>query len=121
MLRRVCVALLLVVGFSGFLGLASGADSNLMGWWKLDGDTQDSSGNNRHGTIQGNAQFVPGFYGQALSFDGDDYVSIDGEVHDGYQTSFRGSASGSVTVRVHTDGSVDSGGVTSLLAICTGR
>jgi hypothetical protein len=49
-----------------------------MGWWKLDGNTQDSSGNNRHGTIQGNAQFVPGFYGQALNFDGDDYVNIDG-------------------------------------------
>jgi hypothetical protein len=60
-------------------GVAHAADPGLMGYWKLDGDAQDSSGNNRHGTLHGNPQFGEGIFGQALEFDGvDDYVNIDG-------------------------------------------
>ncbi|MHC4488000.1 MAG: LamG-like jellyroll fold domain-containing protein [Planctomycetota bacterium] len=59
-------------------------------WWKLDGDALDSSGNDRNGTLHGNPQWVPGVYGDALAFDGDDYVTIDGYkgiVTDGTNTS----------------------------------
>jgi hypothetical protein len=49
-----------------------------MGWWKLDetsGNTAfDSSGNNRNGTLQGNPQWVAGWIGGALQFDGNDHV-----------------------------------------------
>ena len=39
----------------------------------------DSSGNGRHGTLQGGATFVPGQSGQAVDLDGvDDYINIDG-------------------------------------------
>ena len=57
-------------------------DPNLVGWWKLDdegtGTVIDYSGNNRDGTLHGDPQFVPGVDGDALEFDGDDYVTIDG-------------------------------------------
>ena len=58
-------------------------DPNLLGWWKLDevcGDSTtvlDSSGNGYHGTFKGNLQYVEGFEGSALEFDGrDDYVEL---------------------------------------------
>ena len=58
-------------------------DPSLLGWWKLDevcgGSTTilDSSGNNHHGTIMGDVQYVDGFDGDALQFDGrDDYVNL---------------------------------------------
>eukprot|EP00457_Paulinella_chromatophora_P011111 gb/GEZN01011237.1/.p1 GENE.gb/GEZN01011237.1/~~gb/GEZN01011237.1/.p1 ORF type:complete len:325 (+),score=28.32 gb/GEZN01011237.1/:53-1027(+) len=46
----------------------------IIGDWPLDrivhGRAHDSSGNDRHGILQGDAQFVPGPFGPALSFDG---------------------------------------------------
>ena len=58
-------------------------DPNLVGWWKLDqacGDSDtvlDSSGYGRHGKFIGELQYVEGFEGQALEFDGrDDYVEL---------------------------------------------
>ncbi|MHC4486891.1 MAG: LamG-like jellyroll fold domain-containing protein, partial [Planctomycetota bacterium] len=54
-------------------------DSNIMGWWKFDGDALDSSGNERHGTLHGSPTFGPGVFGQALEFQPNpDYVTIDG-------------------------------------------
>ncbi|MHC4806856.1 MAG: LamG domain-containing protein [Planctomycetota bacterium] len=57
-------------------------DPNLVGWWKLDdegtGTVIDYSGNGRDGTLHGDPQWVPGVDGDALEFDGDDYVTIDG-------------------------------------------
>ena len=59
--------------------MAEAADPNLVGWWKLDGDVLDSSGNGRNGTIHGNPLFVPGYDSDALELHGDpDYVAIDG-------------------------------------------
>lgn len=58
------------------------ADPTLVGWWKLDGSScetiaLDSSGNDYHGTLKGNPQWVPGYDGGALEFDGsDDYVGL---------------------------------------------
>jgi len=53
-------------------------DPSLMGWWKLDEDmgttAVDWSGHGNHGTFVGDPQWVPGYDGSALEFDGDDYV-----------------------------------------------
>jgi len=47
--------------------------SRLVAWWKLDNDANDSAGAN-HGTPHGNPTYVAGKSGQAISFDGNDYV-----------------------------------------------
>jgi len=53
-------------------------DPSLMGWWTFDGHALDSSGNDRHGTLHGNPQFVPGVSGEAMEFQPNpDYVTID--------------------------------------------
>jgi len=59
-------------------GVAPGS-ANLVSWWKLDGNANDSAGTN-HGTLMGGPQWVSeGYDGGALEFDGtDDYVNIDG-------------------------------------------
>ncbi len=45
----------------------------LVGWWKLDGDVKDSSGNDNHGTAENGPEFIDG----AVHLDGgDDYVSL---------------------------------------------
>jgi hypothetical protein len=44
----------------------------LMGWWKLDGDAKDSSGNNHHGVIHGDPKWATGRIGGALELDGVD-------------------------------------------------
>jgi outer membrane lipoprotein-sorting protein len=44
----------------------------LVGFWKLDGDADDSSGNENHGTINGDPNLVSGQIGSALQFDGID-------------------------------------------------
>ncbi len=51
-------------------------DANLVGHWKLDGNADDSSGHNNHGTLYGGPQWVAGKVGSgALDVDGiDDYV-----------------------------------------------
>ena len=63
------------------LGTAAGAP-DLVGWWPFDdegtGTALDSSGYERHGSFGGDPQFVPGVLDDALEFDGDDYVTIDG-------------------------------------------
>jgi hypothetical protein len=50
----------------------------LVGFWKLDGDANDSSGSGNHGTINGDPNLVMGQIGGALQFDGiDDYIRTD--------------------------------------------
>ncbi|MGB2806274.1 MAG: LamG domain-containing protein [Sedimentisphaerales bacterium] len=50
----------------------------LVGWWKLDGDANDSSGSGNHGTVNGEPNLVTGWIGGALQFDGiDDYIRTD--------------------------------------------
>ena len=59
--------------------MASAGSAGLEGYWPLDGDTKDLSGNERHGTLFGDPNFEDGAVGLALAFDGvDDYVNIDG-------------------------------------------
>ncbi len=50
--------------------------SGIVSWWPGDGNANDIVGSN-HGTTQGNATFVTGMVGQAVSLDGDDdFVSV---------------------------------------------
>jgi hypothetical protein len=75
-----CRRLVFLISFVFILGLfpTTAAQAELMGWWKLDegsGTTAyDSSGNGRDGTLNGDPQWVDGWLGGALDFDGDDHV-----------------------------------------------
>jgi len=58
---------------------ADAVDANLVGWWKLDGNGADASGNGLDGTLEGDAHFVEGYSGQAISLDGDgDFFTVNG-------------------------------------------
>jgi hypothetical protein len=81
--------LIVLVSFVLVLGLvltsvANAAEkSYLIGWWKFDGDTLDSSGMDNHGNAEGNPTFVAGKVGSnALELDGDDWVEIDSVADD---------------------------------------
>jgi len=55
--------------------------AEIVGWWRLDDGSgtvaHDTSSNGNEGTFNGEPQWVPGFIGGALEFDGvDDYVTI---------------------------------------------
>jgi len=53
--------------------------AGLQARYEFEGNTNDSSGNARHGTAMGNPAFVAGKIGQAISLDGmGDYVNITG-------------------------------------------
>jgi len=56
-----------------------GPIDGIIGWWPLDGHTQDYSGNNNHGTNNG-ATITSGIRGSAYSFDGsaDQFIDISG-------------------------------------------
>lgn len=45
-------------------------NSGLVGWWKFDGNAQDSSGVGNHGTPGGTVAYVPGVFGQAAKLIG---------------------------------------------------
>jgi len=53
-----------------------GITDGLVGYWKLNGDAKDYSGNNNHGTVVG-ATIVPGLKGLAYNFNGSsDYIVL---------------------------------------------
>ncbi|KPJ66346.1 MAG: hypothetical protein AMJ43_08380 [Coxiella sp. DG_40] len=74
--------LIYLISFVLVLGLvqasvAEGTDPNLVGWWKFDGNANDSSSQGNNGTTYGNPQWIAGYRDDALQFDGtDDYVSL---------------------------------------------
>jgi len=81
-----CRKSILLIPFTLVLSLvpvsaADAAAPDLVGWWAFDetsGTTAyDSSGHGNHGTLQGDPQWVAGWTGGALEFDGDgDYVDV---------------------------------------------
>ena len=79
-----CRKLIYLTFFVLVLGLvltnaANAADPGLVGWWKLDGNATDSSGNGHDGVLFGNPEWVAGKIGGALKFDGvDDRVEVPG-------------------------------------------
>ena len=66
------------------LVLTSVVKADLIGWWQFEegsGDTAfDSSDYGNDGTIDGNPQWVEGYFGGGLELDGSTYVAIDGVV-----------------------------------------
>jgi len=74
-------SLVAMVSLTLVCGIAEGdVVTGLEGYWPLDGDAQDFSGNERHGTLIADAHIVNnGMHGGALELDGtDDHVSVDG-------------------------------------------
>ena len=70
-----CRKLIYLISLVLLLGLAAdraNADitTDLMGYWKLDDNASDSSGNGYHGEEFGNPFYVPGIIDQAMDFDG---------------------------------------------------
>jgi hypothetical protein len=64
------------------------SDPNFIAWWKLDegsGNTAlDWSGHGNHAAIGGTSDFVSGYDGDALDFDGSsDYIDVDGQIASG--------------------------------------
>jgi len=53
-----------------------GQIESLVGYWALDGDASDSSGNGLDGSVS-NPEWVSGVYGLAIAFDGDDGLVVD--------------------------------------------
>ena len=77
--KKMCLIAVAVLALAG--GTTTGdVITGLEGYWPLDSDAQDFSGNDRHGTLIADAHFVnDGVHGGALELDGtDDYVSVDG-------------------------------------------
>ncbi len=58
--------------FSHAIRVSLGAD--LVGEWKFDNNTNDSSGYENNGTMGDDPSYVAGMFGQALEFDGNDYI-----------------------------------------------
>ncbi|NOR67135.1 MAG: hypothetical protein GQ528_07250, partial [Woeseiaceae bacterium] len=57
--------------------------AGLIGWWKFDGNANDSSGYANHGAENGNPTYVAGKFGQAISFDGkSDRIEVPATVAD---------------------------------------
>jgi hypothetical protein len=68
-------------------------DPNLVGWWKFDEGqgsvALDWSGHGNHGPLVGDPQWVAGYDGGALDFDGsDDYVEVPQLVQDDFTIAF---------------------------------
>ncbi len=77
MYRRLIYLVSLVVVLS--IALTNTTEAELVGWWRFDEGSgtiaNDSSGNGNDGTFNGNPQWVVGYFGGALEFDGsDDYI-----------------------------------------------
>jgi hypothetical protein len=74
------ISFVLVLGMTAVSPAGLDDDPNLVGYWKFDGDTLDSSPNGRDGTLAGDAHLVDvGVWNGALAVDGSgDYVNIDG-------------------------------------------
>jgi hypothetical protein len=47
-----------------------------LAWYKFDGNADDSTGGGAHGIPSGDPTYTEGVYGQAVDFDGDDYVEL---------------------------------------------
>lgn len=76
-MRRLVLVLITLVMSVAFLGNAeAGLNDGLVAYYPFNGDANDESGNDIHGTEVGNIVYIDGIYQQAANFDGNDYVSI---------------------------------------------
>lgn len=64
------------VDSQGLLRRAAAPSEGLVGWWRGEGNTQDSAGAN-DGTVVNGTDYVPGVVGTAFRFDGvDQYITV---------------------------------------------
>ena len=74
---------------SGVSYLTKGPYHGLVGLWHFDDDDAlDYSGNLNHGTLMGDTSWISGKFGNALSFDGDDYVVVSGSTSMNVSSSY---------------------------------
>ena len=66
------------IGFSRTLPPKVVCQEKLELWWPLDGNLTDMSGNGRNASINGQEKWAQGYYGQAFSMSGDDYLYASG-------------------------------------------
>jgi len=108
------LSLALVVVIAALATPTLAQDPDLVGWWPLDGSAADASGNGHDGVLEGDATYVPGVFGQAISLDGDgDYVMI---------TDYKGLMSSSpvtVTAWVRTTGETHFAALSRRWTSCT--
>jgi hypothetical protein len=65
-----------VWSFTGIYDDSQIVDPNLVGWWKLDGNADDSSGYGNHGVENGSPLYVDAVYDLGIDFDGvNDYIN----------------------------------------------
>lgn len=104
------------------------ARSELVGWWALDGDLLDSSGQGNDGTMIGDPTFdadVPGALGSGMSmdFDGDDAIDLgnpailDFGVGDWTISAWAKKVGGSDRGNIYSKGGDNGGGIRTVLAI----
>jgi hypothetical protein len=75
--KSICLISIVFVVTMALTAFGQDMDPSLVGWWKLDGDALDSTGNGNDGTVFGDPQWVPGRIADAIALDGDgDYVDI---------------------------------------------
>ena len=76
MCKKLCLLFSFIFMMSLILpSTAECADPSLVAWYRFDGNADDSSGNNIHGTEMGDPTYEAGVFGLAISLDGDgDYV-----------------------------------------------
>ena len=69
-----------LIALAGLFPTRAPADDlarGLVGWWRLDGNLTDASGNGNHGTVgAGSAAYAAGVYGQAWDNDATRYASV---------------------------------------------
>ena len=77
--KQLFIVMITVLALGGSTAIGD-VVTGLEGYWPFDGDAQDFSGNDRHGTLIGDAHFIDnGMHGGTLELDGDgDYISVDG-------------------------------------------
>ena len=75
-----CKKLIYLTSFVLVLSMAGNTSADLVGHWGFDEGSgsvaHDTSGNGHDGTFEGNPQWVAGYFGGALEFDGDSRVEV---------------------------------------------
>lgn len=69
------VSFALILSLSTTVSAAATSD-NLVGWWKLDNNAEDSTTNDLDGSSPGSSYVTPGKFGDAYDFNGTDFIEI---------------------------------------------
>lgn len=107
--KRRCISILFLVILMLFECIsqipvfADVSSGDIIAYYNLDGNANDSSGHGYNGTLAGNVTFTTGFTGQAASLDGNSYIRlpdnlIRGRQNQGFTISLRFKTSSSGTI-----------------------